>query len=192
VTTVAALPSGRGRSPWNIAFVAAHALPAVAVWTGLGALLAAVGAPAFALPLALAYTLAYGFAEALWLPLRGPTLAWQVPSSWIRERSLRTQVAAWGIALGPGLVTRNPYAGIWVVPLMLASLDEPIAGAAAGVAVGFAHGTARGIGVLQNAKSAGPAHLELIRTVRWRLVDGFALMLAAGMLAGTMSWSKLV
>jgi hypothetical protein len=70
--------------------------------------------------LALLYALFFGGLETLGLTFRAPSLAWQVPAHWIKGKSISIQAIIWGALLGPGLVTRNPYAGIWILPLLLA------------------------------------------------------------------------
>jgi hypothetical protein len=163
----------------------AHALPAMAVWAVLGAALGTVSGAKPLLFAAVAYALGYGLAETLRLPLRVVTLSRQVPASWIRGRSPGAQVAVWGLALGPGLFTHNYYAGIWLIPMMLAFNGDAKQGAFVGALVGLGHGLARAVGILRLIPNLEewerPATIILAR-FRWKLVDGLALVLAAGIL----------
>ncbi len=137
---------------------------------------------------ALAYALWYGTREALALPRRVPGLAWQVPSGWINRRPAVLQTLTWGMTLGPGLVTRNPYAGMWLLPLLLALNRGLLTSVVIGLLIGAAHGSARAVGILSNRKQIESdmeyAHLKILGAqLRWSYIDGLALMLAAGALA---------
>lgn len=95
------------------------------------------------------------------------------------------QITTWGTLLGPGLVTRNPYAGMWLLPLLITLNHNLLAATATGMAVGAAHGGARAIGVLSNWRHIGMpyAHLMILGAqLRWKSRDGRALLLAAGAL----------
>ena len=181
------LSSGRGY--WlKIAFyLAAYVLPAAAVWSILGVVLWPVGAILGVVPLvACGYALAFGIAETFGLPLRVPSLAWQVPAQWIKGRSPMGQTAMWGALLGPGLVTRNPYAGMWLLPLLIALNHNLLTAMAIGMAVGAAHGGTRALGVLSNRRhmDASCSHLMILGVqLRWKYRDGLALLLVAGALA---------
>lgn len=132
------------------------------------------------------YALVFGIAETFGLPLRAPSLAWQVPAQWIKGRSPMVQTATWGALLGTGLVTRNPYAGMWLLPLLIALNHDLHTAMAIGMAVGIAHGGARALGVLNNRRHMGTncSHLMILGAqVRWKYRDGLALLLAAGALA---------
>jgi hypothetical protein len=93
----------------------------------------------------------------------------------------------WAGLLGPGLVTRNPYAGMWLLPLLIPLQSSLRLAAIVGAAVGIAHGGTRGVGVLANRRnltSAGIGILDLARSqLRWRLADGLALILIGGLVA---------
>jgi hypothetical protein len=168
-----------------IYFVVAYALPAMGVWALLGAVFGGLDA-SITLPLAIAYACSYGLIETLRLPVRTPSLSWQVPAKWILGRPFPTQIAAWGASLGPGLLTRNPYAGIWLLPLLLGLVDGPATGAILGLFVGLGHGVARAVGVVRNARvraSDAAAHLAIMGSMlRWQLIDGLALLAIAGVL----------
>ncbi len=132
------------------------------------------------------YAFAFGIAESFGLPLRAPSLAWQVPAQWIKGRSPMVQTATWGALLGPGLVTRNPYAGMWLVLLLIALNHSLFTVLVLGMAVGIAHGGARALGVLSNRRhlDTNCTHLLILGAqMYWRFIDGLALLLAAGALA---------
>lgn len=146
--------------------------------------------PFLLLLLALVYALWFGVRETLGLHHRLLGLIWQVPSGWIRGRSAGTRAIIWGVTLGPGLVTKNPYAGMWLLPLLVALIAlnrTPLVTVAVGVAVGAAHGGARAIGVLRNRKCIAvdaSAHMKILQSQEhWQYFDGLALLLAAGALA---------
>lgn len=136
---------------------------------------------------AFAYAFCFGVLEALGVPFRVPGLAWQVPSGWVGRRPAGVQTLTWGTTLGPGLVTRNPYAGMWLLLLLLALNSNPLAAMVVGVAIGAVHGGARALGVLNNRKymdmDASYVHLRILGAqLRWQYFDGLALLLAAGAL----------
>ena len=165
--------------------VAAHAIPAALVWAVIAA--AAVPLPdGIATILALVYALAHGLSETLGLPLRAPGIGWEVPAAWLKGRGRAGRILVWGATLGPGLVTRNPYAGMWFLPLLLATTAADLfSAAAAGALVGLAHGTARAIGILANHRSEGcdlPWRMAVTQ-MRFRLADGLGLLFAAAVVA---------
>jgi hypothetical protein len=159
----------------------------MAVWAAVGAGLGSLGRSRGAVAVAVVYALVYGLAETLRVPVRVPSLRWQVPATWVRDRTSRLKVVIWGALLGPGLLTRNPYAGMWLVPLALALVGDARAGALWGLAAGAAHGIARAFGLRSNIRAGrGRANLSLvIDQLRWKLVDGVALLVAAGVLAAS-------
>jgi len=169
-------------------YIAAYVFPAALVWGVLSIVFHLLSSiPLLLSLLACAYTLWFGALEALGLPSRTPSLAWQVPSDWITGRPPTVQAFIWGAALGPGLVTRNPYAGMWLLPLLLALNSNMPSAFIVGIAVGIAHGGARVLGVLNNRKhmDADPVYVHLTilgAQLRWQYLDGLALLLAAGAL----------
>lgn len=93
----------------------------------------------------------------------------------------------WGGLLGPGFATRNPYAGFAALLLGIATFGSVKIGAAVAVAVGVAHGTARALALLRDAREVD--HLDylqsVLRSLYWRRFDGMMLLLLAGLsLAG--------
>jgi hypothetical protein len=168
-----------------VSLAIAHALPALAVWGAIGAGLGALGPSRAIQAVAVVYAVLYGIAETFRLPLRAPSLRWQVPSTWVRDRTSRARIVIWGAVLGPGLMTRNPYAGMWLVPLALALVGDVRAGLVCGLLAGAAHGVARAYGLRSNVRSdRGRTDFALVADqLRWRLVDGLALLFAAGIIA---------
>ena len=188
--------------------VAAYSVPAVAVWGVIGLVLGWLPLSRAALVAMAVYGLVYGAAEITGRPiLRAPGTGWQVPQTMLLGARPGRRVLVWGALLGPGLATRNPYAGFGALPLAVAAARGPVAGLAAGAVVGAAHGTARAAALLRDVRelkaqrppapvSAGqvragqvptgtvltaapriPTHLDLLlRTVRWRRIDGVLLL----------------
>ncbi|MGI9004801.1 MAG: hypothetical protein ACR2FU_01120 [Streptosporangiaceae bacterium] len=181
--------------------LAAYAVPAIAVWALLGLVLTALPLRWLALPVAVAYGAYYGSLELTGrrgLPV--PGRSWQVPQSMLIDAPPRRRLLVWGALLGPGFVTRNPYAGFGLLPVAVAAMPGPAAGVALAAAIGFAHGTARAAGLLRDVRelraelvlgpaAAGPdpltGHLDtLLKTVYWRRADGAVLVAAAALAAG--------
>jgi hypothetical protein len=136
---------------------------------------------------ALVYALAYGVIESQSLLVSPPSLSWQVPATWVRrELGLGVQTVVWGFSLGPGILTRNAYASIWLVPAMLAFTGSGRAALAVGALAGTAHGVGRATGVLRNMTVRGPtSHVAVLGNyAAWRSLDGVALFASAGILAG--------
>lgn len=130
--------------------------------------------------LGLLFALRYGVAEALGYPLQSPSIKWQVPADWVKGKSNLTQTFIWGAILGPGLVTRNPFAGIWLLVVLIGLAANPLGAAA----VGAAHGIGRAVGTVRTEK--GKIHsthaLDWRPLAKWRAVDGLVLLFVAGML----------
>jgi hypothetical protein len=74
---------------------------------------------------------------------------------------------------------------MWLVPLALALVGDVRAGLACGLVAGAAHGAARAYGLRSNIRSdRGRTDFALVADqLRWRLVDGLALLFAAGIIA---------
>jgi hypothetical protein len=182
------LSSGRGFKLKTVLYIAAYVFPALVIWGLLAIVLRPLGSIPLLIPLlAWAYALRFGLLETLGLPFRPLGLWWQVPSSWIKGRPVVLQTLTWGTALGPGLVTKNPYAGMWLLPLLLTLNHGLLAAISIGIAVGAVHGGARVLGVLSNRKCIDvdtSAYLRILNTeAQWQYMDGLALLLAAGALA---------
>lgn len=175
-----------GRLAWRAALVAAHGTSGMVLWALAGALLGAAGGAWPPVIVALLYALTYGLAQTARVPIPVLTLTRQVPSGWIRGRSPIVRSAVWGLALGSGLFTQNPYAGIWMIPMLIALTGGVVRGALVGALVGLVHGLSRAVGILRlipQMQRPRPPEMMLLARFRWRLVDGILLVLAAGLLA---------
>jgi hypothetical protein len=163
--------------------VAAYALPAVAVWTVLGVVLGALPLARPAMLLAAIYAAGYGLTEATgWLGLPPPGRRWQVPQTMVMRASGRRRILLWGSILGPGFLTRNPYAGFGLLPIVVATAGDVRAAAGLAAAVGLAHGAGRALALLRDARrgpAADPMRLVLT-SMYWRAFDGFVLLVVAG------------
>lgn len=195
----ASLPVGRHSAPYPERqprpvrpglVVAAYALPAAVVWALLGWGLSALPLDRAAWILLACYGCCYGAMElARWPLLPPPGRRWQVPQTLLIDASPRRRVMVWGVLLGPGFATRNPYAGFALLPLAVAAMGGIGAGVALGAAVGVAHGAARALALIrdiqagQRPEPAGQVdggHLDLLlRTLYWRRLDGWLLLAAA-------------
>jgi hypothetical protein len=163
--------------------VGAYALSAVVVWTALGAGLGVLPLARPALLIAVAYAAWFGLTEVTgwrWLPT--PGTRWQVPQTMVVGTSARRRLLVWSTILGPGFLTRNPYAGFGLLPVAVAAAGGVPAAAALGAAIGLAHGTGRALALLRDTRpdaAADPMRLVLV-SMYWRTVDGFALLVIAG------------
>ena len=165
----------------------AYAVPAAAIWALLGLALCAAPLTPAALVLTVVYGCGYGAAEingAVRPPAPGRN--WQVPQHLLIGASTRRRVWIWGSILGPGFLTRNPYAGFGALTLLVAAAARLAAGSvAAGVCVaaliGAAHGGGRAVALLRDSAIRPDDPLVLLlRSVRWRMADGYVLLVAAG------------
>ena len=98
----------------------------------------------------------------------------------------------WGSLLGPGFVTRNPYAGFWLLPLAVAAVGNIGYGVLLAAGIGAAHSTGRALGLLRDVKDADVnSYLQsTLRSMYWRMADGFALLAAAGAAAMTYAYRR--
>jgi hypothetical protein len=174
--TLAVPPSVRGRQLWNALFVISHAMPAAIVWGLIGIAMSMVGNRDLFLAFGSAYALLYGLAETTFLPFKPLTTRRGVPAGWVCNKRPIRQVTVWGAMLGPGLATRNPYAGIWLLPFLLGCLPGLVLAGAAGALVGAAHGAGRAFGIIHTMDSSYAAQVVSLRLLRWRFVDGLVLM----------------
>jgi hypothetical protein len=163
--------------------VAAYAVPGAAVWLLLGLCLTALPLADAALVAVAGYGGYYGVVELTGRRgLPAPGRSWQVPQTFVIAVPPWRRVLLWGAILGPGLATRNPYAGFGLLPLAVAAMSDPAAGLALGAAIGLTHGTARALALLRDVRDPGDAigHLELLlKTVYWRRLDGCVLLIVA-------------
>lgn len=162
--------------------VAAHVLPGALAWAVIGLSLGLFKYGHTALYITGAYALVFGLGEVFTMWLRSPSSPWQVPARWLMGRGEWARVGIWGLALGPGVLTRNPYAGMWLPLLVLCIPGSPFTGFLLGLSVGFCHGFTRSIGILFQGQtkshwSVASEHLQ------WRTVDGYFLVFAGSMLA---------
>lgn len=161
--------------------LAAYAGPAVVIWAVIGLALTALPVATVALVAVAAYGLFYGLAEISGRSrLAVPGRNWQVPQDMMIGAGSRRRLAVWGLILGPGFLTRNPYAGFGMLPLLVASAGSAGAGIAMAALIGIAHGSGRGLALLRDAASpAGDPFGILLRSLRWRRLDGLALLIVA-------------
>jgi hypothetical protein len=138
---------------------------------------------------ALVYAFSYGVIEVLGLSAPRLSSGWQVPLSWVKGRSTQIQTIIWGSVLGPGLLTINPYASMWLLPCMivLASVTHHLFVAVSfGILIGVAHGGGRALGMLNNEREktqSGSSLLPfaiMVRQPKWRHADGYVLLAATG------------
>lgn len=171
--------------------LAAYAAPAAAAWALLGLVLAALPIGLPALVVAAVYGAAYGVIEVSGTPWPAPGRRWQVPQDYLIGASSRRRVVIWGSILGPGFLTRNPYAGFGMLLALVAAVggltSGPLAsgrltaGIVLAAGVGIAHGCGRALALLRDSASPpdDPFGL-LLRSLRWRMTDGLALLAVAG------------
>ena len=163
--------------------ITAYALPAVLAWAALGICLGA-------LPLARPRCVAAALCRRL-RPDRGrPAGAgprrrgtrWQVPQAMVTSASRRRRLLVWGSILGPGFLTRNPYAGFFLLPILVAAAGPVRSAALLAAAIGLAHGTGRALALLRDARpgaaAADPMRLVLT-SMHWRRLDGITLLVIA-------------
>lgn len=119
-----------------------------------------------------------------WLGLPPPGTRWQVPQAMVAGTSPARRIAVWGSILGPGFLTRNPYAGFGLLPLAVAAAGSVRGAVALAAAVGLAHGTGRALALLRDARperAAAPDPMRIVlASMRWRTLDGYALLVMAG------------
>ncbi len=207
--------------------LAAYAVPAAVTWAGLGLVLGALAlaAPAVAAG-ALAAAVVYGFGYGV-IELSGragpraPGSNWQVPQHMLVGAGPRRRMLVWGLYLGPGFLTRNPYAGFGMTVVLVGCAARPLAGLLVAAGAGATHGSGRALALLRDARlrdarlrdarlrdarlrdarlrdarlrdarlrdarlrdapvrAAEPFEL-LLTSVRWRTLDGLALLVVAG------------
>ncbi len=165
----------------------AYALPGAAVWAVLGATLGVLTGDVWVILALTVYALVYGLSEVSRFGLPAPSTRWQVPSTWVRGRSRTGRIAIWGAVVGPGIMTPNPYASIWVIPALMTFATGWAAGAAMGALVGLTHGATRALGTIHAARAEGPAETlalkAILRQMRWGLVDGILLLVIVAAVA---------
>lgn len=161
----------------------AYAIPSVFVWGMLGfAVQLLYSKVLIVLLVTCCYVIGFGICEVLNIPFHQLSFSWQVPHQWLDGLSDSIQTLIWGVCLGPGIMTRNPYAGIWMLPLLLALAPNRITALILGVAIGFTHGCSRSIGVLRNRNRLEDTCIPIIvlEQMRWKFWDGCVMLLVAG------------
>jgi hypothetical protein len=167
-------------------FVISFSVPAALVWAVAPLILNTMPA-SLLLALGIVYATLFGITESLGLRLRAPSSSWQVPSRWVAGRSGAAQSLIWGSFLGPGLLTRNPLGGIWLVLVMLGLLPDVRVAVMVALAAGVLHGGSRAVGVLANIRTPednARIFLRIRSRVRWVWADGLGLLTASGLLLG--------
>jgi hypothetical protein len=162
--------------------ITAYALPAVVAWAVLGGCLGALPLTGPALVLTAIYAACYGLTEVTGKPsLRPPGRKWQVPQTMVMGVSDRRRILVWGSILGPGFLTRNPYAGFGLLPIAVATASGVRAAVILAAAIGLAHGSGRALALLRDARPAAPSdpmRLVLV-SMYWRTFDGCVLLVIA-------------
>jgi hypothetical protein len=160
----------------------AYAIPAAAAWALLGLVLGALPVAHAALVAAAVYGCAYGAAEVLGLRWpAAPGRRWQVPQDLLIGVSGARRLLVWGAILGPGFLTRNPYASFGMLLLLAACTGSLPAAVVVAAAIGAAHAGGRGAALLRDAAAPQLEPLALLlRSLQWRTLDGIALLLIAG------------
>jgi len=137
------------------------------------------------------YGVFFGVLEANGRPRPAPPGSkWQVPSEWVRGVSRRRRTLVWGSLLGPGFATRNPYAGFWLLPLAVAAVGSIGYGVLLAAVIGVAHSAGRALGLLRDVRDVDVnTYLQsALRSMYWRMADGFALLAAAGAAVVTLAY----
>jgi hypothetical protein len=163
----------------------AYTIPALVIWAVLGLCLGALPLARAALAATAIYAACYGIIEVSGrLGLPAPGRRWQVPQTMVMGVSDRRRILVWGSILGPGFLTRNPYAGFGLLPLVVATAGGIRAAAVLAAAIGLAHSTGRALALLRDASPRGRPAADPMRMVltsmHWRTFDGFVLLLIAG------------
>ena len=169
----------------------AYAVPAALVWGVVALILNLAPLGNVSLALLVVYGGTFGVIETREVAIWAPASSWQIPSSFVIGVSRRRKLLVWGSILGPGFVTRNPYAGFTVLPLAVGAMGSPGYGVALGVAVGTAHGAARAIAAARDGQliidDVQYSQLNaVIRKMRWRVLDGLVLLLIVGLAAAAL------
>ncbi|HTZ94597.1 MAG TPA: hypothetical protein VMB74_19555 [Streptosporangiaceae bacterium] len=141
-----------------------------------------------AVVIAAVYGCGYGVAELWGLRWPVPGRRWQVPQDLLIGAGGPRRLMVWGAILGPGFLTRNPYAGFGMLLLLAASTGSLPAAVVVAAAIGAAHSSGRAFALLRDSATA---HQEpfvlLLQSLRWRALDGVALLATAGVAIVTTS-----
>jgi hypothetical protein len=135
-----------------------------------------------AIVVAAVYGCGYGAAEVFgfrWPP--PPGRRWQVPQDLLIGSSGARRLVVWGAILGPGFLTRNPYAGFGMLVLLAASIGNLPTAIVIAAAIGAAHAAGRAIALFRDsATEQREPFALLLQSLRWRVLDGIALLAVAG------------
>lgn len=165
-------------------------LPGLLVWSVVGVLLNLAPVGTIALAMAAAYGCYYGAIQSLALPgLPPPGRRWQIPGAWVNGFSVKRRLVVWGTLLGPGFATRNPYAGFGMLCLIVATFRSVTYGALLAAVIGVVHGGARALALTRDIREIRGADylLSVLRTIRWRTIDGILLVATAGVASATLA-----
>lgn len=159
-----------------------YALPAAAVWALLGLVLGALPIASAAIVAAAVYGCGYGVIEASGRPRpAAPGRRWQVPQDLLLGGNGGRRIVLWGAILGPGLLTRNPYASFGMLVVLAATVGGLPAAVWVAALIGAAHASGRAFAVLRDSASPQDEPFALLlRSLRWRVLDGLALLAVAG------------
>ena len=164
--------------------LAAYIGPALVTWAVIGLVLNWLPLSSAALPAIVVYALFYGVLETAGRAVPpAPGSTWQVPSSWVRNVSGWRRIMVWGAMLGPGFITRNPYAGFGLLVLVVAAAGSIHNGVPLAAAIGLAHAAGRFLALIRDTHQPNTAagYLQVVlRNMRWRMADGYALLLIGG------------
>lgn len=188
--TIASRSSVRGVTTREaVRLGAMHAVSGAVVWSVLGVLARALhGAAALFATVGLVYSATYGFAVLAGRRLPAPSASWQVPATWIRGRGPVGVAGVWSVVLGPGLMTRNPLAGMVLLLVLLPTFEPGLTIVVAG-GIGLLHGVGRAAGIIADMRLPGTASVVLYlkgKELTWRRREGVGLLLISGILAGSL------
>ncbi|MDQ0256826.1 hypothetical protein J2S74_004248 [Evansella vedderi] len=82
----------------------------------------------------------YILKELKFINLPTPQMKWQIPTSWVNNSPLKNMVI-WGVILGSGFFTYNPYAIFFILYLYMGFFMTPIVG----LSIGFLYGLSRSL-----------------------------------------------
>jgi hypothetical protein len=172
--------------------LAAYAVPGAAAWALLGLLIGALPVAQAAVVAAAVYGCGYGVAEVCGLRWPGvPGRAWQVPQDLLIGASGTRRLVIWGTILGPGFLTRNPYAGYGMLVLLVAAVGSLPAAIVVAAVIGAAHAGGRAVALLRDSATVQDEPFAFVlRSLRWRALDGVALLAVAGAAIVT-AWYRL-
>jgi hypothetical protein len=176
-----------------VSLLAHYVVPAAAAWALLGLLLHLLPLRTTALMLIAVYGISYGLLESTGRARPSPPgSGWQVPSAWVRGVSRRRRMWVWGALLGPGLATRNPYAGFGMLILATAAAAGLRDSVLVAVAIGVAHAAGRAAGLLRDVAMIGTCDYmqAVVATMYWRIFDGYALLVIGGL--GLVTWLRVL